>query len=155
MAPSHRAHDSSSCTEDHWLGSMEFAGLLAEVISTARHRNRPDMPLPHAPGAPVFRGPDMMTFVHKYESLASLTATDVTESNIIGMLPYYCSDESIRDKVMMMHGYTDRDWAALKKRCWMCFGLLTAGPIHWSTPVDILSDSARHSKAAMMMIWKV
>ncbi|KAF8252862.1 hypothetical protein K440DRAFT_643999 [Wilcoxina mikolae CBS 423.85] len=30
------------------------------------------------------------------------------------MFPYYCTEE-IRETVMMMRGYTDRDWAALKK----------------------------------------
>ncbi|KAF8254216.1 hypothetical protein K440DRAFT_635718 [Wilcoxina mikolae CBS 423.85] len=55
-----------------------------------------------------------MTFLHKYECLAAFTATDITESSIISMFPYYCVDESTRDKVMMMRGYADRQWATLK-----------------------------------------
>jgi hypothetical protein len=46
--------------------------------------------------------------------LAAFTATDITESNVVAMLPYYCTEE-IRESVMMMGGYTDCDWAALKK----------------------------------------
>ncbi|KAF8241364.1 hypothetical protein K440DRAFT_643860, partial [Wilcoxina mikolae CBS 423.85] len=92
-------------------GKMEIAELVVETIS-CQHRNR--FPLPNALGAPAFRGQDVTTFLHKYESLAAFTATDVTESSVIAMLPYYCTEE-IRETVMMMRGYTDRDWAALKK----------------------------------------
>ncbi|KAF8254199.1 hypothetical protein K440DRAFT_635704 [Wilcoxina mikolae CBS 423.85] len=56
----------------------------------------------------------------KYESLATFTTTDVTESNDIAMFSYYCAEE-IREKVMMMRGYTDRDWAALKKELFDVF----------------------------------
>ncbi|KAF8242125.1 hypothetical protein K440DRAFT_619284 [Wilcoxina mikolae CBS 423.85] len=90
---------------------MEITELVVETISR-QHRNR--FPLPNAPGAPAFRGRDVTTFLHKYESLAAFTATDVTESSVIAMLPYYCTEE-IRETVMIMRGYTDRDWAALKK----------------------------------------
>ncbi|KAF8243806.1 hypothetical protein K440DRAFT_663855 [Wilcoxina mikolae CBS 423.85] len=90
--------------------TMDIAGLLAVAIT--KHRNA--MPLPNTPGAPSFHGIDVTTFFHKYESLAAFTATDITESSIIGMFPYYCVEESIRDKVMMMRGYADHEWATLK-----------------------------------------
>ncbi|KAF8252158.1 hypothetical protein K440DRAFT_633369 [Wilcoxina mikolae CBS 423.85] len=91
---------------------MDIAGLLAEVIT--KHRNA--MPLPNTPGAPSFLGIDVMTFLHKYESLAAFTATDITESNVISIFPFYCAEGSdVREIVMMMRGYADRDWTALKK----------------------------------------
>ncbi|KAF8241180.1 hypothetical protein K440DRAFT_638098 [Wilcoxina mikolae CBS 423.85] len=88
----------------------DIPGLLAEAIT--KHRNA--MPLPNTPGAPSFHGIDVTTFLYKYETLAPFTATDVTESSVIAMLAYYCTEE-IRETVMVMRSYTDRDWAALKK----------------------------------------
>ncbi|KAF8241408.1 hypothetical protein K440DRAFT_681243 [Wilcoxina mikolae CBS 423.85] len=98
-------------------GNLEIAELVVETISR-QHRNR--FPLPNAQGAPAFRGRDVTTFLHKYESLAAFTSTDVTESSVIAMLPYYCTEE-IRETVMMMRGYTARDWAALKKELLIIF----------------------------------
>ncbi|KAF8246034.1 hypothetical protein K440DRAFT_685913 [Wilcoxina mikolae CBS 423.85] len=89
---------------------MDIARLLAMTIT--KYWNV--MPLPNTPGAPSFHRIDVTTFFHKYESLAAFTATDITESSIIGMFPYYCVEESIRDKVMMMRSYADREWATLK-----------------------------------------
>ncbi|KAF8242780.1 hypothetical protein K440DRAFT_638263 [Wilcoxina mikolae CBS 423.85] len=91
---------------------MDIAGLLAEAIT--KHSNA--MPLPNTPGAPSFHGIDVTTFLHKYESLAAFTATDVTESSVIAMFPFYCAECSdVQEMVMMMRGYADRDWTALKK----------------------------------------
>ncbi|KAF8243355.1 hypothetical protein K440DRAFT_664156 [Wilcoxina mikolae CBS 423.85] len=82
---------------------MEIAELVVETIS---HQYRNRFPHPNAPGPQAFHGRDVTTFLHKYESLAIFTATDVTESSVIAMLPYYCTEE-IRETVMMMRGYTD------------------------------------------------
>ncbi|KAF8247276.1 hypothetical protein K440DRAFT_661560 [Wilcoxina mikolae CBS 423.85] len=91
---------------------MEIAELVVETISL-QHWNR--FPLPCTPGAPIFHGPDVTKFLHKYESLAAFTATDITESSIIAMVPYYCMKHpQVRETVMMMRGYTDRNWAAFK-----------------------------------------
>ncbi|KAF8241236.1 hypothetical protein K440DRAFT_688377 [Wilcoxina mikolae CBS 423.85] len=78
---------------------MEMAELVGETISR-QHRNQ--FPLPNTPGAPTFRGQDVTTFLHNYESLAAFTATGVTESNVIAMFPYYSTEEM-------------RETAALKK----------------------------------------
>ncbi|KAF8248548.1 hypothetical protein K440DRAFT_679160 [Wilcoxina mikolae CBS 423.85] len=76
--------------------SMEIAELLTEALAiTSKHRNQ--MPLLHISGAPILRGPDVPTFLYRYKSLTAFTSINVTESNIITMLPYYCAEE-IREK---------------------------------------------------------
>ncbi|KAF8247974.1 hypothetical protein K440DRAFT_286346 [Wilcoxina mikolae CBS 423.85] len=91
---------------------MDIAGLLAEAIT--KHRNA--MPLPNTPGAPSFHGIDVTIFLHKYECLARFTGTDPSSKDIISMFPFYCAENSdVREMVMMMRGYLDRDWTALKK----------------------------------------
>jgi len=92
---------------------MEISRLLVEAISDAS-KQRNQMPLPYSPDAPIFRGSDVTTFLHKYESIAAYTATDPSSQNVVVMLPYYCM-EGIRETVMMMRGYERRDCAALKK----------------------------------------
>ncbi|KAF8243841.1 hypothetical protein K440DRAFT_32483 [Wilcoxina mikolae CBS 423.85] len=105
---------------------MEIAELVVETISR-QQRNR--FPLPNAPGAPAFRERDVTTFLHKYESLAAFTATDVTESSVIAMFPYYCMQgPQVREKIMMMRGYTDRNWAALKKEMLVAFRYADSRP---------------------------
>jgi hypothetical protein len=89
------------------LESMEISRLLVEAISAASTQ-RNQMPLPYSPGAPIFRGSDVTTFLHKYESIAAFTATDPFSRNVVVMLPYYCT-EAIRETVMMMRGYERRD----------------------------------------------
>ena len=82
---------------------MEITGLLMEAIAIAsNHCNQ--MPLLHTSGMPIFCGPNMKTFLYQYESLVTFTATNITESSIISMFPYYCDEESTHDKVMMMRG---------------------------------------------------
>ncbi|KAF8252878.1 hypothetical protein K440DRAFT_269580 [Wilcoxina mikolae CBS 423.85] len=91
--------------------SMEISELLAEAIT--KHRNT--MPLPHTLGAPIFRGPDVTAFLHKYESLARFTGTDPSSKDVISMFPYYCAEGSdVRETVMLMHRYANRDWATFK-----------------------------------------
>jgi hypothetical protein len=94
---------------------MEISRLYVEAISAAtKYRNQ--MPLPLSPGAPIFLGSDVTTFLHKYESLAAFTSTDPTSSDAVTMFPYYCVDASnVRDTVVMMRGYVELDWAARKK----------------------------------------
>jgi hypothetical protein len=73
------------------------------------------MPLPLSPGAPIFLGSDVTTFLHKNESLAAFTSTDPTSSDAVTMFPYYCVEGSdVRDMVVMMRGYVERDWAVLR-----------------------------------------
>jgi len=97
------------------LGSMEISWLHVEAISAAT-KPRNQMPLPLSPGAPIFLGSDVTTFLHKYESLAACTSTDPTSSDAVTMFPYYRVEGSdVRDTVVMMRGYERRDWAALKK----------------------------------------
>jgi len=92
---------------------MEISQLHVEPISAAtKHRNR--MPLSLSPGAPIFLGFDMTTFLHKYESIAACTATDPSSQNVVVMLPYYCM-EAIGQTVMMMRGYERRECTVLKK----------------------------------------
>jgi hypothetical protein len=92
---------------------MEMSPLHIEAISAAtKHRNQ--MPLPLSPGAPIFLGSDLTTFLHKYESIAAFTAIDPSSRKVVVMLPCYCTEE-IREMVMIMRGYERRDWAALKK----------------------------------------
>ena len=83
---------------------MEILRLHVEAISAAtKHRNQ--MPLPYSPGAPIFRGSDVTTFLHKYESIATFTSTDPSSSDAVTMFPYYCVEGSdVRDMVVMMRG---------------------------------------------------
>ena len=62
----------------------------------------------------------MTVILHKYECLAYFTNTNITKSSVITMLLYYCIEE-IREKVMMRHGHTDRDWAGVKKEILVVF----------------------------------
>jgi hypothetical protein len=72
------------------------------------------MPLALSPGAPIFLCFDVTTVHHKYESIATFTATDSCSQNFVVMLPYYCTD-AIRERVMMMRRYERRDWPTRKK----------------------------------------
>jgi hypothetical protein len=86
------------------LGSMEISQLLEEAILAASTQWNL-MPLPRSPGAPIFLGSDVTTFLHKYESLASFTSTDPSSSDAVTMFPYYCVEGSdFRDTVIMMRG---------------------------------------------------
>jgi hypothetical protein len=97
------------------LESMEISWLLIEAILAASTQ-RNQMPLAYSPGAPIICGSDMTTFLYKYESLAAFTSPDTSISDAITMFPYYCVEcSAIRDTVVMMRGYVERDWAALKK----------------------------------------
>jgi len=91
---------------------MDISRLQVEAISAAT-KPRNQMPLPHSPGAPIFPGSEMTTFLQKYESIAAFTATDPSSRHVVVMLPYYCT-EAIREMVMMMPSYERRDWVALK-----------------------------------------
>ena len=83
---------------------MEISRLLDDAILAASTQ-RNQMPLPYSPGAPIFRGSDVTTFLHKYESLASFTSTDPSSSDAVMMFRYYCVDGSdVRDTVVMMRG---------------------------------------------------
>jgi hypothetical protein len=86
---------------------MEISRLHVEAISAAtKHRNQ--MPLPLCAGAPIFLGSDVMTFVHKYESLTAFTSTDPTTSDAVTLFRYYCVEGSdVRDTVAMMRGYVE------------------------------------------------
>jgi len=93
---------------------MEISWLQVEAISAAT-KPRNQMPLPLSPGAPIFPGSDVMTFLHKYESLGAVTSTDPTSSDAVTMFPYYCVESSnVRATVVMMRGYVERDWAVLR-----------------------------------------
>jgi len=105
---------------------MEISRLHVEAISAAT-KPRNQMPLPLSPGAPIFLGSDVTTFLHKYESIAAFTATDPSSRNVVVMLPYYCT-EAIRETVMMMRGYERRDWAALKKEMMDAFRYTDSRP---------------------------
>ena len=97
------------------LGNMEISRLLVEAISAASTQWN-QMPLPDSPGVPIFGGSDVTMFVHKYESLAAFTSTDSFSFDAVTMFQYYCVEGSdVRDTVVMMRGYVERDWAALKK----------------------------------------
>jgi hypothetical protein len=92
---------------------MEISRLHVEAISAATKPCN-QIPLPLCPGAPIFLGSDVTTFLHKSENIAPFTATDPSSQNVVVMLPYYCT-EAIREMVMMMRGYERRDWAGLQK----------------------------------------
>jgi len=73
------------------------------------------MPLPYSPGAPIFRGSDVTTFLHKYQSLADFTSTNPASPKAVTMFPCYCVEGSgVRDTVVMMRGYVGPDWAVLR-----------------------------------------
>ena len=73
------------------------------------------MPLPLSPGAPIFLGSDVTTFLHKYKSLAAFTSTDPCSSDVVTMYPYYWVEGSdVRDIVVMMRGYVQRDWVVFR-----------------------------------------
>jgi hypothetical protein len=93
---------------------MEISRLHVEAIAAAtNHGNL--MPLPLSSGAPIFLGSDVTTFLQKYESLAAFTSTNPTSSDGVTMFLYYCVEASdVRDTVVMMHGYVERDWAVLR-----------------------------------------
>ena len=95
------------------LGSMEISWLLVKAISAAsKHWNQ--MPLPYSPGMTIVCGSDVMTFLHKYESLTPFTSTDPTSSNAVRIFPYCCVEDSNgRDMVVILRGYVEEDWAAL------------------------------------------
>jgi hypothetical protein len=99
------------------LGSircMEISRLLIGAISAASTL-RNQMPLPYSPGAPIFHGSDVTTFLHKYESLPAFTSTDPARSDANMMFLYYCAEGSdVRDTLVMMCGYMERDWAVLR-----------------------------------------
>jgi hypothetical protein len=96
------------------LGSMEISRLHIEAILAASTQ-RNQIPLPYSPGAPIFRGSDVTTILHKYESLAACTSTDPSSSDAVKMFPYYCVEVSdVRDTVVMMRGYVERNWAILR-----------------------------------------
>ncbi|KAF8538323.1 hypothetical protein BDD12DRAFT_842974, partial [Trichophaea hybrida] len=98
----------------HKHSSMKPAAQLWDTVAIASQPQN-KMLLPHTQGAPVFHGPDVTTFLHKYESLAAFTATDVTESSIIAMFLYYCAEGfKVREMVIMMRSFQCRDWAAMK-----------------------------------------
>ena len=89
------------------LGIMEISRLLAEAISAASTQRNP-MPLLYSPAAPIFRGSEMMKFLHKYESLAAFTSIDPSKSDPVPMFPYYCVEWSdVRDKVVKMCEYVE------------------------------------------------
>jgi hypothetical protein len=89
------------------LGSMEISRRYFEAISApTKHWNL--MPLPLSPGAPIFLGSDMTTFLHKYESLLAFTSTNPPSSDAVTMFPYYCVEVSdVRNTVVIMHGYVE------------------------------------------------
>ncbi|KAF8241542.1 hypothetical protein K440DRAFT_642020 [Wilcoxina mikolae CBS 423.85] len=92
---------------------MDFEEIFAEAGN--KHRNA--MPLPNKLGAPVFCGSDVTKLLHKYEGLSDFTGTDVSENCNVTMFLYYCVEGPyVREKVMIMHGYADHNWAALKKQ---------------------------------------
>ncbi|KAF8541879.1 hypothetical protein BDD12DRAFT_877613 [Trichophaea hybrida] len=115
MVPSQHVRTKSSSStiavNNHLLGSIKTAELVAKAISKDRNQRA----LPHTLGAPTFHRVDVMVFLHQYESLVFFTSTKDTKSSISSMIPYYCVEELTQDKVMMMYGYMDRNWAALKK----------------------------------------
>jgi len=96
------------------LGSLEISRLLVEAISAASTQGN-QMPLLYSPGAPIVRGSDVTTFIQPYESPAAFTSTDPSGSNAVMVFPYYYVDGSdVRDKVVMMYGHVERDWAVLR-----------------------------------------
>jgi hypothetical protein len=70
---------------------MEISWLHIEAISAAT-KPRNHMPLLLSPGAPIFLDFDVTTFLHKYESIATYTATDISSRNVVVMLLYYCTE---------------------------------------------------------------
>jgi hypothetical protein len=83
---------------------MEIPRHLFEAISAASTQ-RNQMPLPYSPGAPIFRGSDVTTFLHNYESLTAFPSKDPGSSDAITMFPYSCGEGSdVRDLLVMMRG---------------------------------------------------
>jgi hypothetical protein len=108
------------------LGSMEISWLLIEAIPAAS-KQRNQMPIPLSPGVPIFLGSDVTTFLNKYESIATFTATDPFTQNVIVMFPYYCM-AAIREIVMMICRYERQDWAVLKKEMLDAFRYANSRP---------------------------
>jgi hypothetical protein len=129
------------------LGSMEISRLQVEAVSAATKPPN-QMPLVHSRGVPSYLGSDMMTFLHKYESIAAFTATDPFSLNVVVMLPYYCT-EAMRGLVMMLCCYESRHWAVLKKE--MRLGIPIAGPIHSSTHIDFWRIFVQSLEAVMRL----
>jgi len=93
------------------LETIEIPQLFVEAISAAgTQRNR--MPLLYSPGMPIFCSSEVTTFLHKYESLTAFSNTDTSSSDAVTMIPYYCVEGSnVRDTVVIMLRYVERDWA--------------------------------------------
>jgi len=105
------------------LGSMEISRLLVEAISAASTQ-RNQISHPYSPGAPIFCRSDVTTFLHRYVSLAAFTSTDPSSTGAVPMFPYYCVEDSeVRDTVVMMRGYVERDWSVLRQEMLDAFRL--------------------------------
>jgi hypothetical protein len=96
------------------LGSMEIKRLYIEAISAAT-KQRNQMPLPPSAAAPIVLVYDVTTFLNNYESVAAITSTDPTGSDAVKMFPYSCmEDYDVRDTIVMMRGYMERDCAVVR-----------------------------------------
>jgi len=91
------------------------------------------MPQADSPDMPIFRGTDLTTFLHKYGSLATVSSTDPSSSDVVTMFVYYFvegSDDWVT--VAMRPGYVEQDWATLKK------GTLDASQYTYSQPDSVV-----------------
>jgi hypothetical protein len=86
------------------LGRMEISRLHVEAISApTKHRNQ--MALLLSPGAPIFLGSDVTTFLHMYESFTAFTSTDTSRADAVTIVPYYSVEGSdVPDTVDMLRG---------------------------------------------------
>ena len=69
---------------------MEISRLHVEAISAATNP-RNQMPLPLSPGATIFLGSDVTTFLLEYESVAAFTSTDRSSSDAAMTLQCSCT----------------------------------------------------------------
>ncbi|KAF8535126.1 hypothetical protein BDD12DRAFT_893943 [Trichophaea hybrida] len=118
--------------------TIDIAGLLAKAITKQWNA----MLLPYASGAPCFYRVDVTTVINEYESGAVFPGTDSTESNIIAIYLSYCAETSLWETVMMMSGYPDHHWAALKKEMLDAFRFTNSRP-----------DSLVNSRRYLENIW--
>jgi len=88
---------------------MQISMLHIEAISAAT-KPRDQMPLPLIAGAPIFLASEMMTLLHKYESIAAFSTADPSSRNVVFMLPFYRT-EAIRETVIMIRCYERQDGA--------------------------------------------
>jgi len=58
-------------------------------LALAIAKEKKQMPLPGAMGAPVFGAADVTQFIEAYKSLFSRTGTDLAAEDVIATFPYY------------------------------------------------------------------